>query len=331
MQTMPTQLRIATFNLENLDDKPGEKPTLDERIAIMRPQLIRLNADILCLQEVHGQEEQGQPRRLLALQKLLQGTPYANYKQVSTTTDKKQVYDVRNLVILSRFDIIKHEQYKHQFAPAPSYRMVTANPPEEQAEKISWERPILHAKIQLANGEVVNVINLHFKSKLPVDIPGQKENNYTWKSASGWAEGSFLAAMKRVGQALETRILIDRLFDEKEEALIVVCGDFNAEANEVSVEAICGNVENTGNSKLIKRVMVPCELTIPESARFTLIHRGERRMLDHVLVSRSLLAYYRSAEIHNELLHDESIAFATDIQYPESDHAPVIAEFALPD
>ena len=54
---MPIKLRIATFNLENLDNKPGEKPTLDERIAVMRPQLIRLNADILCLQEVNGQEE----------------------------------------------------------------------------------------------------------------------------------------------------------------------------------------------------------------------------------------------------------------------------------
>ena len=48
---MPTTLRIATFNLENLDDKPRQQPTLDERIAVMRPQLLRLQADMLCLQE----------------------------------------------------------------------------------------------------------------------------------------------------------------------------------------------------------------------------------------------------------------------------------------
>jgi exonuclease III len=54
-------------------------------------------------------------------------------------------------------------------------------------------------------------------------------------------------------------------------------------------------------------------------------------MIDHLLVSRTLLAYYRGSEIHNELLHDESIAFATEEKYPESDHAPVIAEFELPD
>jgi len=31
---MPTKLRIATFNLENLDDKPGQEPTLTERIGL---------------------------------------------------------------------------------------------------------------------------------------------------------------------------------------------------------------------------------------------------------------------------------------------------------
>lgn len=42
-------IRIATFNLENLDDKPNEKPTLAQRIALMRPQFLRVNANILLL------------------------------------------------------------------------------------------------------------------------------------------------------------------------------------------------------------------------------------------------------------------------------------------
>ena len=329
---MSIKLRIATFNLENLDDKPGEKPTLDERIALMRPQLLRLNADILCLQEVNGQEESGQPRRILALKKLLEDTPYNDYNQATTTTvDKGQVYDERNLVILSRFNIIEYQQYKHKFALAPLYRAVTANPPEQEAQEVTWERPILHAKIQLPGDRAIEVINVHLKSKLPAPISGQKLDNFTWKTSSGWAEGFFLASIKRVGQALETRILIDKLFDANEDALIVVCGDFNAEIDEVPVEAIRGDVENTGNGQLAKRVMVPCERTIPESSRFSLLHQGKGRMLDHLLVSRRLLGSYRGSEIHNELLHDESLAFATDKLYPESDHAPVIAEFELPD
>lgn len=42
-------------------------------------------------------------------------------------------------------------------------------------------------------------------------------------------------------------------------------------------------------------------------------------MLDHLFVSRGMLARYNGAKIHNELLHDESIAFSADKKFPESD------------
>jgi hypothetical protein len=44
-----------------------------------------------------------------------------------------------------------------------------------------------------------------------------------------------------------------------------------------------------------------------------------------------MLAYFRGSEVHNELLHDESIVFAPKIFYPESDHAPLIASFEFPE
>jgi exonuclease III len=328
---MPTKIRIATFNLENLDDKPGQKPTLDERIALMQPQLLRLNADILCLQEVNGQEEAGHPRFLKALEKLIANTPYAEYHHVSTLTEgSKQVYDERNLVILSRFEITEHNQYLHEFTIAPRYQKVTASPKEAEAKAITWERPILHAKVRLNDTRTLDLINVHLKSRLPSDVTGQKIDQFTWRTASSWAEGFFLSSIKRVGQALETRMLIDKLFDADENALIVVCGDFNSDSDEVQVEAIRGDVENTGNDRLAKRVMVPCEITIPEPARYSLIHHGQGEMIDHLLISRSLLRHYRGSEIHNELLHDESIAFRSDVKFPESDHAPIIAEFEFP-
>ena len=137
--------------------------------------------------------------------------------------------------------------------------------------------------------------------------------------------------MMRVGQALETRVLIDEIFTGDEEALIVVCGDFNADLDDVPVKAIRGDVESTGNGDLSRRVMVPCENTIPESARYSLLYLGKGEMIDHILMSRGLLGYYRRSEVHNEFLHDESIAFASDVKYPESDHAPVVAEFEVPE
>jgi endonuclease/exonuclease/phosphatase family metal-dependent hydrolase len=323
---MVTTIRIATFNLENFDDKPNSEPTLNERIALMRPQLLRVNADILCLQEVNGQKEPGQPRRLLALEELLTTTQYSAYHRTSTMEDD-EVSPERNLVILSRFPIVARRQY--QPADMPSYRMITAIPPQAAAEPILWERPILQATIQIDATRSVHVFNVHLKSKIPTKIPGQKINDFIWKSCAAWAEGSFISSMKRMGQALQTRQLIDALFETDENALVAVCGDFNAEADEVPLEAIRGDVENTGNPDLAKRVLVPCERTVPTSSRYSLIHQGRGTMLDHILVSRSLLASYRTTEIHNEILHDESVAFATDKKFPESDHAPVVAEFAM--
>ena len=138
---------------------------------------------------------------------------------------------------------------------------------------------------------------------------------------------SFLSSMKRMSQALEVRRLVDQILDADPDARIVVAGDFNATPDEVPVLAIRGDVEDTGNGDLAGRVLVPIEHTIPEPARYTLFHQGRGQMLDHMLVTRNLLAHYRGSEIHNELLHDESAAFAVDRKYPESDHAPVVATF----
>ena len=325
------RLRLATFNLENLGDVPSEEPSLETRISLMRPQLLRLDADVLCLQEVHGQGDAAS-RSLSALDELLAGTPYAGYERAHTQVEGSgRPYQERNLVVLSRFPISSREQYLNDRAPAPLYRPVTADPREDEAEPVRWERPILRVGIDLPDGRPLHLLNLHLKSKIPADVAGQKEDLYTWKSASGWAEGFFLSSVKRVGQALEARILVDEVFDAEEDALVCVLGDMNADLEEVPVLAIRGDVQSTGNGRLANRVLVPTENSVPESARYTLFHRGRKEMIDHLLVSRSLLRYHRATEIHNELLHDESVAFATDELYPESDHAPVLAHFEIPE
>lgn len=324
------RVRIATFNVENLDDVPGAAPSLQQRIQVMEPLLHRLRADIICFQEVHGQEQTGQKRQLLALQQMLAATPYAGYHLASTTTTQNEVYDKRNLVVASRFPILQTQQLRNNLIPKIRYQRATAVPPDSAAQDVSWERPILYVQLAIDNQQVLHLINLHLKSKAPVDIPGQKgsgRNSYMWRSSSAWAEGFFLSSMKRVGQAIETRLLIDTIFDADPNAMIAVCGDLNAEPDEVPVEALCGDVENTENPALNHRALVSCELSIPETARFTYLHKGRKRLLDHMLISRPLLRYYQHSEIHNETLHDESIAFATDVKFPESDHAPFIAAF----
>ncbi|MXX34115.1 MAG: endonuclease [Gemmatimonadetes bacterium] len=341
-------LRIATFNIENLTfedrkNNPGVHARQDE----LRRVLARLRADVLCLQEVHaenldGHTEDNPKRELGALNELLKTTIYENYHPYWTSLpDHEGVPRAkRNLVILSRFPFDSCSQYRNKWIDKLMYVPVTEKKAEEAEEgeqpnaMISWERPILHATITVDSGKQkhkLHIINLHLKSRLPSKIKGQidEEQWWLWRSAAGWAEGYFLSSIKRVGQALETRVLLDTIFDDEPDAKVLVCGDLNAEPGEVPIEAICGRVENTGNPALRKRVMIACSEMVPESLRFTHLHHGEGNLLDHILVSKPLLAHLCCVAIHNEGLHDESLPFAVDMKYPESDHAPFVAVFDL--
>lgn len=323
-------MRLATFNLESLDDRPGRQPALDERIASLRPQLLRLDADVLCLQEVNGQRPAGGGARCLAaLDRLLEATPYAGFARVSSkAADGRGAADVHNLVILSRWPITASAQLHHDLVAPPAYRPATADPAASEAGSIAWDRPVLEATIAAPGAQPLHVVNLHLRAPLAAPVAGQKLDALSWRSVGGWAEGFFLATVKRSGQALEARLLVERIFDREPDALIAVCGDFNAEEREMPLRIIRGDVEDTGNGALASRVLVPLDRTLAESQRFSVLHGGRKVMLDHILVSRGLMAGYRHLEAHNEALGDELSALASRGGSPDSYHAPVVAEFA---
>lgn len=120
-----SRFRIATFNLENLDDSPGREPGFATRLAVLKPQLQRLEADILCLQEVNAQREKDHRRSLRALEALLADTAYAACDwAVTRNTAGDWPRDVHNLVILSRHPIRESRQYLHDFVDPPGKSVV---------------------------------------------------------------------------------------------------------------------------------------------------------------------------------------------------------------
>lgn len=321
---MAERLRIATFNLESLDDRPDAGRNFVDRVAVLRPQMLRLRADIICLQEVNATEESRHgTRHLTALDHLLEGSPYRDYHRlVSVNRTGKRFSDHHNLVILSRFPILGQRQVWHDLV----------HPPHYEARKdggdlaIEWDRPILHAMLDLETGPPLHLIDVHLRAPRAAFVSGQKYHG-VWASVGGWAEGFFLAAVKQAGQALEARLLVEQIFDDDPQALVAVCGDFNAEDREKAVRTIRGDEEDTGNGRLATRTLVPVERSLPDSQRYSVIHHGRRLMLDHILVSRSLLGRYVGAEVHNEALGDELVSPAIVHAPPDSYHAPVVAEF----
>ncbi len=327
-------IRLASFNLETLDAGPKVAPSFAVRRDLLRLQLERLKADVLCLQEVNAQEVgRGRHvrRELSALDALLAETPYAGYERlVSHNRTGTNVSDIHNLVILSRLPIVASRQIWHDLVPEPMVRMVTASPAAETAQPVSWDRPLLHAELALPDGKRLHVFNVHFRAPLAAMVPGQKLDAFAWRSVAGWAEGYYLSSIKRAGQALEARLALDRLLADDPMALIAVAGDYNAEEHHTPVEVVRGEDENTGNGALTMQVMIPAEHAVPESERFTVLHQGRRLMLDHILVSRALLGRLDRVEIHNEALSDELVGYASVNHSPESYHAPLVAQFDMP-
>lgn len=332
-----TGIRIATFNLENLDDRP-EAPLAD-RLPVLRPQLARLDADVLCLQEVNASREPGSKQRSLkALDSLLKGTPYEGYHRAAThATGGQGPRDVHNLVVVSKLAVKSTAQYHNDLVPAlevplaPDVLRGTTGDAEAKTAptRVRWDRPLLHTTLELEGGRSLEIINLHLRAPSGSFIEGQKSGPFSWKSVPGWAEAFYLSSLKRSGQALEVRLLIDRIFEANAEALILVCGDFNAEDFETPLRLIMASDEDTGNGELAARSLVALERGIPADRAFSVLHHGRPQLLDHMLVSRALAGAFRTIEIHNEALGDETVAYGRVNHPPESFHAPLVASFSM--
>lgn len=322
-------MRIATFNLESFGCARKAGASFEERAAVLRPQLERLKADILCLQEVDAPRV-GAIRRPVDLERLLEGTSYAGHALVISSGPSGQgPADVHNLVTLSRLPIIEEHTIRHSLVEPLKFHRHSSLPPDAAAIALTWDRPLQHLVLALASGRQLHIFNVHLRAPLAMAVPGQKAGPFTWKTVSGWAEGFFAAAVKRAGQALELRLAVERAFDAEPDALIAVCGDFNAEDHDTALRLACAGEDDTGSGHLAGGVLTPVERTLPADQRFTVLHHGRPQMLDHILASRTLFAHFSGAEIHNEMLEDELVAYGRIERPPESLHAPVVGMFDL--
>jgi hypothetical protein len=92
------ECRVSTVYLENFDDPGPGRPSLAERIALMRPQIVRLRTD----PAFSGGERpgaSGPARAVRALEQLLLGTNPEGANFVSTRGEDGAVFDERNLVV----------------------------------------------------------------------------------------------------------------------------------------------------------------------------------------------------------------------------------------
>jgi endonuclease/exonuclease/phosphatase family metal-dependent hydrolase len=324
-------MRLATFNIENLDLGPDVDVPFETRAVVLRPMLERLDADVLCLQEVNGQHVPGVPeRRLLALDRLLAGTRYAGFARVATAgASRHGVASVHNLVTLSRYPIRRHRDVRHDYVEPPLHSFATGTSRGAAPQPVVFDRPLLDTKIELPDGRSLAVVNLHLRAPRASPVAGEKLDSVTWRSMGGWAEGFFLSSIKRTAQALELRLLVDEMLGRDSEALIAVAGDFNAEDGDTPLRLAAGpEVQGAGSDPLPQALLV-LDRALPEERRWSVLSRGRRTMPDHILASPALWRRLRRIEVHNEGQVDVGLISAETAVLLASEHAPVVAEFAL--
>lgn len=323
---MTASFRLATFNLENLDWSRTHDMEFGRRMAVLQPILNELAADVICLQEVAAQKSPlHQERRYLALDRILCGTRYESYhRTTSVRPGTNTPADVHNLAILSRWPISETRQVYHDIVAKWSW-----TPPGESASpassvEVMWERPLLYAKISLPGSAALHAVNLHLRAPRPVPLPNFQEKTAS-ASSRAWAEGQFVAAQKREGQALETRLFIERLFDREPHALIAVCGDLNSEEHDAPMRILLG-IPDEEATEPSPRKLCPLAGRIEQVHRFSVVHAGRPVLLDHILTSQTLAARCTNVTILNVGLQDEA---TTKEPILGSLHAPIITSFDL--
>jgi endonuclease/exonuclease/phosphatase family metal-dependent hydrolase len=323
---MSTFLRLATFNLENLDWSRARETEFAHRVAVLRPIMNELAADVICLQEVDAQKVPAmEGRRFVALDRLLCGTVYQNYHRATSVHPGTHApADVHNLAILSRWPISEQRQVHHDIIEKWSWTPPGGRTSPLRPIEITWERPLLYSKIAMPAATALHIVNLHLRAPRAVPIPNPEEKTAS-ASSRAWAEGQFIAAQKREGQALEARLFIEYLFDLEPNALIAVCGDLNSEEYDAPARLLQGTPEEDTPEKSIRK-LAPLAARVPGGRRFSVIHAGRPVLLDHIFASKRLVACCETVTILNEGLPDEVTAREPILG---SLHAPLIASFDL--
>ena len=294
------------------------------RMAVLKLILNDLAADVICLQEVAAQKSPPvKGRRFLALDRLLCDTAYQNYhRTTSVRPGTNAPADVHNLVILSCWPIREQRQLYHEIVAKWRWTPPSEGSSPQPSIEIMWERPLLYARLSMPNGAALHIVNLHFRAPRAVRIPGVSEATNR-VSSRAWAEGQFIAAQKQEGQALETRLFIERLFDSEPNAFIAICGDLNSEEHDAPARLLLG-IPDEDATEPSPRKLIPLAARLEEAHRFSVIHAGRPVLLDHILASRKLAACCISITILNEGLRDE-----VKVKEPilGSLHAPIVASF----
>jgi len=317
---------IGTWNLENLFRPGGRFGPPDE--ATYRAKLAALAATINTTKpDVLGVEEVGDPEALADLVAMLDGDWH-----VELSKHFEADHPIR-VGVLSRRPL----QVLQDAADFPE-KVASLQVDESAQRSRQMCRGALAVGVDLASGQQLVVTVCHLKSKLLSYPAADGGTRFFPRNEGERARYAGYALFRRAAEAVTVRALTDHLLDNHGQTRpLVVLGDLNDEPLAATTQMLLGP---PGSEIGTRGALVPdrgdasrlwnLAPLIPENERFSRVYQGRHELIDHIMVSRSLLEHVD--EVHTlsaaglPSVGDDPVA-RRDAR--ASDHSPVLAQLAL--
>ena len=304
-------MKIATHNVEFLfvegeHEHSGKTWTytpeyVESRINHFAKLFAKLDADILFLQEVASQT---------VLDRIINksGIPYLSFMAVPDN------YGVGNAVLYKSKDCVCDS------VPATTSLPVFVEGDQDAIGKRVWSRRDFVRITTNYNDKPIMLIGIHIKAGFAMPIKSKKGVAYPMETQIDRADGLIRSEFFRFAQARKVRQLVDEQLRDPN-ASVVVTGDFNSDEKFAPYRIITGEIKTAADS------LASAAQKIPESERFTVLNKGKKLLIDHILFSKKLEPSVKEVVILNKDLREHKNVHPSPA-YVESDHAPLLLELA---
>lgn len=332
---MPT-FKAMTWNVENLfrpgaDASEQDRDRYNRKLTLLATVINRLNADVVGLQEVGGDEP------IEDLQQALAGT--YPHRAVSAFPDGRGI----RVAFLSKLPVQEQDEIV-DFPNGPALDIHGLAADGDTPAITRMGRGAL--RIRVSKGNVsVHLITTHLKSKL-LTFPRPGGSSFTPRDENERAQVAGIALMRRMAEAVTLRVGINGFLVENDTTPLILMGDLN-DVPEAQTSLLLNGPPGSEIGTLgFDRPdqgddvrLFNLAPAIPADRRFSRVHRGRGELLDQILVSEELLPRDQNDDRRVPTV-DSHVDFRDQlpsvgenpnerVQEIAPDHAPVTAEFDL--
>ncbi|ODU05272.1 MAG: endonuclease [Pseudonocardia sp. SCN 72-86] len=313
---------IGTWNLENFfppggPSGPTTSAAYEAKLDGLATVIADLDPDVLAVQEVGDRQ---------TLEDLATKLTTHSYTSLETADPDGRGIRVGFLSRLPLLDV-------HQIAtfPAP-LRPIQVD--DTTAGEDAMGRPALVAGVVTRMGTRIELVTCHLKSKL-LTFPG---GAFSTRDEGLRARYGAYALYRRAAEAVTVRDAATGLLaGEGTERAVIVLGDLNDEPNAATTQILSGppgseigtggyDQPDQGDGARLWNLAA----RIPEADRYSRIYRGNRELIDHILVSHKVTHAVADGDVHAgpapESINDNPNERRNS---PASDHRPLVATIAL--